>query len=990
MGLPNALATFEFFLSNLSKIYPLLPMLRVESNKPCKLVYSFCKHEFLGYLIEPHIVQLNQDDDFSLTYQRLFTSRAEEFDAFLDTTDYKLIKLLEEIEQDYIIKKFYKKTIRATEFFAKIWDEKFYESVRPKIEKKLNEVISFLKGKEIYLMSKEGWPVEKQIHLADEPATVLFHFRRNQEETRYFPTLKYKGNRIEFMFKDAHVIINTPAYLLIDDILYNFEKEMEGKKLQPFLNKRYISIPRTSEKTYFERFVTPLIEKYDVYAEGFTIKTEKFEARPILKVMYVPGGRSEIQLFFKYDNYVFAGGSNRQVTVRMEHENDEYIFHRIRRSLSWEKGKLKELLDMGLKSSSSLFVHLEVENLTGEVSDLSLSVFDWIGEHHDELVLRGFEFEQDSSTKKYVIGNSRIDLEINENNDWFDINAIVQFGQYRIPFIQLKNHILHKKREFVLPNGDIAIIPEKWFSQYGNLLNFAEGDKDLRLKKLHVGLVYDFANSELATVSMDRKLQKLSDFEEIETVKVPVNFIGNLRPYQKAGYDWFHFLQKYNFGGCLADDMGLGKTIQTLALLQKEKEKQELEGVHTTSLIIMPTSLIYNWINEAQKFTPHLKIYTYTGSFRDKDPEIFHLYDVVITTYGITRVDLEVMKAVYFHYVILDESQNIKNPLSKSFKAVKQLRSKHKLILSGTPVENTVNDLWTQMSFINPGLLGAQHFFQSEFVIPIEKKKDEEKAQKLQALIKPFVMRRTKEQVATELPPKTENLFYSIMCEEQAEYYEKTKSEYRNELLQSLENGTYAKSPIQILQGLTKLRQIANHPALIDKEYEGESGKFEDVIHKLKMVLEAGHKVLVFSQFVKQLELYRRYFEMQGIKYSYLDGATQNRGKVVEEFKQAEDIQIFLISIKAGGVGLNLTEADYVFILDPWWNPAVEQQAIDRTHRIGQTKNVFIYKFITKDTVEEKILALQNRKMRVAKSLITTEESFIKSLSEADIREIIA
>ena len=602
----------------------------------------------------------------------------------------------------------------------------------------------------------------------------------------------------------------------------------------------------------------------------------------------------------------------------------------------------------------------------------------------------GFEFEQDTSAKKYLLGSSKIDLEINEKNDWFDIEAIVQFGNFRIPFIQLKNHILNKRREFVLPNGEIAIIPEKWFSQYANLLSFTEGSTGLQLKKHHVGLIHDFANSELATVTMDRKLQKLSDFAEIDTMTPPINFVGELRPYQKAGYDWFHFLQKYNFGGCLADDMGLGKTIQTLALLQKEKEVHSLMGMHPTSLIVMPTSLIYNWINEAKKFTPELKIHVHTGTLRIKETAIFTGFDVVITTYGITRVDIDLLHESYFHYVILDESQNIKNPTSKSFKAVKQLRSKYKLILSGTPVENTVNDLWTQMSFINPGLLGSQNFFYKDFVEPIEKKKDDDKAQRLQVLIKPFVMRRTKEQVATELPQKTENLFYCKMTESQAEFYEKTKSEYRNEILKSIENGSYHKSPIQVLQGLTKLRQIANHPIMVDDAYEGDSGKFEDVIHKLQSVVEGGHKVLVFSQFVKQLTIYKNHFDTHHIPYSYLDGSTLDRGTVVEDFKNDNSKKIFLISIKAGGVGLNLTEADYVFILDPWWNPAVEQQAIDRTHRIGQTKNVFIYKFIAKDTVEEKILALQNRKLRVAQSLITTEESFFKSLTDGDIKEILS
>ncbi len=489
---------------------------------------------------------------------------------------------------------------------------------------------------------------------------------------------------------------------------------------------------------------------------------------------------------------------------------------------------------------------------------------------------------------------------------------------------------------------------------------------------------------------MDRKLQKLSDFEEIEDADIPKSFNGTLRPYQKAGYNWFHFLRKYNFGGCLADDMGLGKTVQTLALLQKIKEENHDLGIHTTSLIIMPTSLVYNWLNEARKFAPKLKIHAHTGSFRNKEIELFSNYDVVITTYGITRVDIDLLKNLYFNYIILDESQNIKNPASKSFKAVKSLKSKHKLILSGTPVENTVNDLWTQMSFINPGLLGNQHFFYTDFVVPIEKKKDEEKAAKLQALIKPFVLRRTKTQVATELPAKTENLFYCQMSDEQKEYYEKVKSEYRNALLVNLENGSFKRSQIQVLQGLTKLRQIANHPLMIDEGYEGDSGKFENVIHTLENVLSRGHKVLVFSQFVKQLDIYRRYFDGQNIPFAYLDGATSKRGEVVREFQANKDIKLFLISIKAGGVGLNLTEADYVFILDPWWNPAVEQQAIDRTHRIGQDKNVFIYKFITKDTVEEKILALQNRKRKVAESLITTEESFVKSLTAKDISDILS
>ena len=963
-------------------------MLRVDSSKPCQIIYAIARHEYLSYVIEPHIVQLNPNGEFSLTHQRLFSNTAKEFIHCIDDTDIRLIKILEEIEQGNLIKKYYKKPIRPFEFFTKIFNDQLFDTMRPKMEKRMADALALLGKKELYLMSKEGYPAGRKLHIATEQASVLFHFRRDEEEIRYFPTIKYQGLRIEFMFKNAEIICNHPAWMLLEDTLYYFDKEIEGKKLLPFLNKRYIAIPRSSEQSYFEKFVAPLIEKHNVYAEGFVINTEKHEAIPVLKPIYVEGGTSQLQLYFKYAGYIFPYGDGRHVSVRMERNEDEYVFHRIKRSVTWEKNKLHQLEALGLKTASSLFQNLEVAASEAETNS-SFSIFEWLNQHHDALISMGFELEQPEGQKRYLFGSSKIDLEVKENNDWFDIYAVVYFGPYRIPFIQLKNHILNHKKEFTLPSGEIAVIPEKWFSQYGNLLHFTEGGNQLKLRRHHIGLVSDLAEGELANVTMTRKLQNLAGFDELEEVPMPAYFTGDLRPYQKAGYNWFHFLKNYHFGGCLADDMGLGKTIQTLALLQKHKEDGQALGSHATSLVIMPTSLIYNWLNEAKKFTPQLKLMVHTGTLRYRTAEVFANYDVVITTYGISRIDIGLLKSFFFDYVILDESQNIKNPSSKSFQSVKQLKSRFKLILSGTPVENSVNDLWTQMSFINPGLLGDQYFFLNEFVMPIEKKKDEDKARKLQALIKPFVLRRTKEQVATELPPKTENLFYCKMSDEQLTVYEKVKSEYRNELLKSLEDGTFAKTQIQVLQGLIKLRQIANHPLMIDKDYEGDSGKFENVTHTLKNVLDGGHKVLVFSQFVKQLSIYREHFDKEGISYVYLDGGTQNRGDVVKQFQEDDKTRVFLISIKAGGVGLNLTEADYVFILDPWWNPAVEQQAIDRTHRIGQTKNVFIYKFITKDSVEEKILALQQRKLSVARALITTEESFIKSLSADDIREIL-
>jgi SNF2 family DNA or RNA helicase len=432
--------------------------------------------------------------------------------------------------------------------------------------------------------------------------------------------------------------------------------------------------------------------------------------------------------------------------------------------------------------------------------------------------------------------------------------------------------------------------------------------------------------------------------------------------------------------------MGLGKTVQTLALLKWESQKED----PGTSLIIMPTSLIYNWEMEAAKFAPGLKLLNYTGSNRKKDTAGFGRYDVVITSYGITRLDAELLQRFRFNYIILDESQVIKNPSSNIAKAVMQLQSRYKLTLTGTPLENTTMDLWSQMNFINPGLLGAQTFFKNEFLNPIEKKGDEQKAKKLHAIIKPFVLRRLKSQVATDLPEKTENIHYTNMTPDQEKKYEEIKALYRERILNEIEKQGLNNSKLTLLEGLTRLRQLSNNPRMADQNYKGDSGKMEDLSHMIENAILEGHKLLIFSQFVKHLDLVREMLKSKKITYCYLDGSSVDRKEQVDRFNKDESVRVFLISIKAGGLGLNLTEADYVFILDPWWNPAVEQQAIDRAYRIGQKKKVFTYKFITRNTVEEKILQLQKRKQKLSDSLITTEETIIKTLTREDIELLLS
>ncbi|SFT03097.1 DEAD/DEAH box helicase [Sphingobacterium wenxiniae] len=957
-------------------------MQNVDSKLPFKLVYSLGEHPYLGYLIEPHIVQLNPNGSYSLSYKRIFTNTIGDYASALDDTDRRIIKLLDDIEQTNIIKKYNKKAMRPLDFFGKVFDQKAFDYLRPRIEQKMLDVLQKIGNKPFFLMSKDGYPANQPLQIASEPTSILFHFRRNETETRYFPTLKYQGHRLDFMYKGAQVILNKQAWLLLENTLYYFEDDVDGKKLSPFLNKRYIAVARATERKYFETFVTGLIEKHHVYAEGFDIKTHRENASPVLKLYYVEDGESFIQLFFEYGEHEFSAGAEHPIRVSLtyDEEKDYYTFHRIKRSLTWEQHKTEALEKAGLYKKDALFGSYLP-------SDKNISIIDWLGIHQEELKQQGFQIRQEKSDKHIFIGKTLLEMAIEEGNDWFDVKATAHFGPYEIPFIELREHILNKIKEFTLPNGEIALIPEEWFAQYEHLFQFSTKKDGLKLSKSHIGLLYEI--SEHTEVSFHRKLEKLLDFESIEDIPMPVHFNGILRPYQKAGYNWFHFLQRFKFGGCLADDMGLGKTVQTLALLQKQKEDLKGSEHPKTSLLILPTSLLYNWQKEAEKFAPQLRIHIHTGSNRLRDNFGFSHFDLILTTYGIVRSDETMLGKFFFNYIILDESQHIKNPTSKAFKVIKTLKSRHKLALSGTPIENSVSDIWSQMHFANAGLLGSYSYFQKEFVLPIEKKKEEEKALRLQAIIKPFILRRTKDQVAKELPPKTEQTIFCQMTEEQAEQYEAIKSEYRNALLDNSLQQNGKGNQIVLLQGLTKLRQLANHPRMLEEETEMPSGKFEAVVEMLDAITAEGHKVLIFSQFVKHLQLFREHFDKQKVTYAYLDGNTRDRAEAVSSFKDNEQTRVFLISIKAGGVGLNLTEADYVFILDPWWNPAVEQQAIDRSHRIGQTKNVFIYKFISKDTVEEKILALQKRKKALSSALITTEESFIKSLTTEDIQELL-
>ena len=998
--------------------------MKVSPLQPFQIVYSLLDHEFLGYLIEAFVVQRNSRGELTLQNQTLSTQNVGEFAKGLDERDFELVKLIDSIQQDAIVKKFNTRKLAAVNFFLKIYDPQkgdklVQEAICSYLEHIKAQIMALMPEKPFYIMGNDGNPAWEPINWMPEPARVHFHFIRNNDSTHYFPIIRYptssrqdgqvETERVDFQFKGALMICDEPAYMMVTNRLYHFSKNVDGKKLRPFFTKNHIVIPRNIEQQYYERFVTQLIAAYDVYAKGFEIRAEVLEPTPVLTVseMVSANQPASVSLFqngtaaidtldsdeesdqrivfdlsFQYGDFTFHFDSfGPSANVSLEKKNDYYIFHKIRRDQQLERQKLTFLRDTG------------VDLRNGRLSLPKAEAFTWLSNNSQQLREMGFRVRQSAQdTKRYFLGYSSIDVTIQESRDWFDIFANVRFGEFEIPFLKLRALILNKKREFKLPNGEIAVIPEIWFTKYSELFGFVEhvdgldnADSNLVLRKHHLALVQELERDNLAVTVISRKLERLRNFEEIEPFPLPHQFNGTLRPYQQAGYDWMNFLRQYRFGGCLADDMGLGKTVMTLAMLQGQKES----GATAPSLLVMPTSLLYNWELEARRFTPDLRVMVYTGTYRDKNTAQFDDYDLILTSYGIVRIDIDLLSDYRFNYVILDESQAIKNPSSHITKAVVQLNTAHRLILTGTPLENSTMDLWSQMSFINPGLLGSQSFFRNEFQIPIEKRHDDAKTSRLYSLIKPFMLRRNKAQVATDLPAKVESVLYSEMTPDQEKQYEEAKSYYRNLILEHIEEEGMAKSQMIVLQGLTKLRQIANHPRMVNADYEGDSGKLDDVLIRLESAMTENHKVLVFSQFIKHLSVIQQYLRENQIKYAYLDGSTTDRQSQVHLFQTDSSVKLFLISLKAGGLGHNLTAADYVFILDPWWNPAIEAQAVDRAHRIGQQKTVFTYKFIAKNTVEEKILSLQRAKQQLAVSLITTEENFMKSLTKEDVLALL-
>ena len=967
-----------------------------------KLVFAVQFHDHLDILIVPYLVRVNEDGEFPLSSKRIYSHTLEDYPGHSTGLHREAVKILDECRDDLLMKRYSNSAKSPAEFFEKLTESRLKNLVIPFVQKRTDQILRIFQQYEIPLYYKGAkkdpvrpapMPVQKG------EATAVFNFSRLSGESRYHINLKYAGKEISLNNTGSFVLANSPGWILAGGSVYLLEGGIDGNKIRPFIRKDFVSIPLSAEEKYFSGFVATTIKNHEVAASGFDIVVKKPVCVPLIRIEHDLAGRTVLVLYLNYGTKMCQSNHNNSCWVDLIKEDNKYRFVKIIRDPVSERKYVNDLLKLGLSGRDGVIFSLPAEATARNGPDTKpgviYSLVEWIGHNGKKLEQQGFVLEQKFLKKNYFVGKPYLDIGITEERDWFDVKAFAVFGQFRIPFIRLKDHLLRGEREYCLPDGQVAVLPEEWFARYKDFLTFGKDKQEsIKFEKHHFSLLKKLGKDKTGNAG----IFSLSNKDKLDVPDVPDYLSGILRPYQVTGYAWMYFLYRHRLGGCLADDMGLGKTVQTLALLSRlkteyspgiaeeipvKKGAYQLDlftrqpGKHVsrvrTSLIVMPLSLLHNWEDEIRKFAPGLSFLRYSGVGREQVSEKLHEYDIVLTTYGIVRNDLDFFREFEFFYLILDESQIIKNPKSKTSRAIRRIGAENRLVLTGTPIENSLSDLWAQMSFVNPGILGSHKLFMEEFVLPVEKDRDEGKKEVLRELIEPFILRRTKTLVARDLPELTEKAYYCEMSEGQRKIYETRKSEIRNMILETIDSGGRDKIRFELLRGLMQLRLIANHPAMAGYENE-ESGKFGEVVRNIESLRAEGHKLLIFSQFVKHLKLFKEYFDRQNWKYSWLTGQHSNneRQKEISLFQDDPDNMLFLISLRAGGVGLNLTAADYVFLLDPWWNPAVEQQAISRAHRIGQEKKVFSYKFISGETVEEKIVDLQRKKSALAGEFINT------------------
>jgi superfamily II DNA or RNA helicase len=702
------------------------------------------------------------------------------------------------------------------------------------------------------------------------------------------------------------------------------------------------------------------------------------------------GARIRAELFFRYGDQRVADGEPRSVLIGAGAGADgagpaEEV-RLLRRDLEAEAEARRTVLDLGAApdpGGRALFLPVE---------GLGIIV--------DALLDAGWRVEARGGRLRRAGGLS---LTVSSGIDWFDLEGGLDFDGESVALPRLLEAAARGQDYVELGDGSLGMLPSEWLERFTPLAGLASeapagGDgSTLRFLPSQALLLDALLSATPTTLRAElqvdegfaRLRDRLTGGHQVAPRAEPDGFVGELRPYQRQGLGWLSFLAEVGLGGCLADDMGLGKTIQVLALLLARKAEGE---VSRPTLVVAPRSLVYNWLDEAARFAPGLVTLDYTGTGRKAQRERFGEVDLVVTTYGTMRRDAAALAEIRFDHAILDEAQAIKNASSQTAKAARLLRADHRLVLTGTPVENRLSELGSLFEFLNPGMLGRSSRVQA--LLEPNRNGEAEDGSALADVARalgPFILRRTKAEVLPDLPAKTEQTLLVTLPKRQRSLYDELRDHYRARLTDRIGEAGLAKSKMHVLEALLRLRQAACHPGLVDAERaDEESAKLEALSEQLGEVLDEGHKALVFSQFTSLLALVRRRLDRQGVAYEYLDGRTRDRAARVKRFQTDPDCRLFLISLKAGGTGLNLTAADYVFLLDPWWNPAVEAQAVDRAHRIGQQRPVIAYRLIARDTVEEKILELQKSKRELADAVLAESGAALRKLTVEDLELLLS
>lgn len=908
----------------------------------------------------------------------------------LDADTKKILAACDALKPDFIFKKFSAKIKSAKSIADLQKDSKIEFAIRQHLKLNLNSFYTLIVQGKFPLSFNLG--PEKDFYRSRVSIDPLefepkIQFDKHAEGITYTLSLKENETFFSPMNSSVDILLDEPGWLIINKKLGRL-KELNSKKLMPFLKKKSIEIPSKLVDDYFKSFIPEIAKKIDIEANGFEIELrDKVVSCSIHPVYDFFKNCYYLNLYFDYNGYIFDASKTKKTHsfVDFSIANEPKIIQ-FKRNAD-EDLYTEKLLQIGLVKIKNELFGL---NSDLETSDPYINI-QLIIDNKERLGSLGFEIQNlKLESKEIITENHSVSASKDTNGDWFDIKIIITVGSYTINFSEIIPNIKSKERLFPLPDGNYFLIPLEWFSKYGSLAKLAKTeDGNLLLRKSNFTALD-------AIPEIEKEIIEQAEYKHSDLLK------ATLRPYQIDGVKWLlnHF--NSNLGACLADDMGLGKTLQTLAVLLAVQEQLgfttkttnfDLFSNETTvereplkALIVLPSSLVFNWYNEAGKFTPHFSKMQYVGNDRKQLTGRLASTDLIFTSYSIIHRDISVLEKYDFRYLILDESQYIKNKNSKIFKAINKISTSHKIALSGTPIENSLDDLWSQMQFINPDILGTYNFFVENFKIPIEKKQDETSLSELKNLVQPYILRRTKEQVLKDLPELSEQIYYCDMDPEQEKLYEKEKSKARNFLLKTDGSGP---DKISIINTLMKLRQLSNHPKMADQESEIDSGKYIAVTNYLENLVKAKQKVIIFSSFVTNLNFYTDWCKENRIQYCEITGETPagKREQQVKVFQEKEEPLLFFISLKAGGVGLNITKASYVLFLDPWWNPFAEKQGVGRAHRIGQLNKVNVIRFISKNTVEEKIIKLQENKKLLSDSLL--EESYINDEIEANLEYIL-